>query len=72
MVKKEFNKKLKYSNIVSNMTSDGKLIIDDVTTSLSTIKAIIHLLPTKNDIKVDFSFFVFNLSFSVNFISPYF
>lgn len=31
---------------------DKLLIVDDVTTSLSTIKAIIHLLPTKIDIKV--------------------
>ena len=31
---------------------DRILIVDDVATSLSTIKAIIHLLPTKCDIKV--------------------
>lgn len=31
---------------------DKLLIIDDVATSLSTIKTIIHLLPTKNDKKV--------------------
>ena len=31
---------------------DRLLIIDDVATSLSTIKTIIHLLPTKNDKKV--------------------
>ena len=33
-------------------TKDKILIIDDVATSLSTIKSIIHLLPTKSDIKV--------------------
>ena len=32
--------------------TDKLLIVDDVTTSLSTIKAIIHLLPTNNDKKV--------------------
>lgn len=32
--------------------NDKILIVDDVTTSLSTIKSIIHLLPTKIDIKV--------------------
>ena len=32
--------------------NDRLLIVDDVTTSLSTIKAIIRLLPTKSDIKV--------------------
>jgi ComF family protein len=31
---------------------DKLLIVDDVATSLSTIKAIIHLLPTRNDKKV--------------------
>ena len=33
-------------------STDKLLIIDDVTTSLSTIKSIIHLLPTNNDKKV--------------------
>ena len=33
-------------------SKDRLLIVDDVATSLSTIKAIIHLLPTKSDIKV--------------------
>lgn len=32
--------------------NDRLLIVDDVSTSLSTIKSIIHSLPTKNDIKV--------------------
>ena len=33
-------------------SKDRILIVDDVATSLSTIKTIIHLLPTKNDKKV--------------------
>lgn len=58
---KQANKKLKeryeiQENIKIDKSKikqkDKLLIVDDVTTSLSTIKAIIHLLPTKNDIKV--------------------
>ena len=58
---KQSNKKLKDRGLIQkNIKIDKKaindkdklLIVDDVATSLSTIKAIIHLLPTKNDKKV--------------------
>lgn len=49
--RRNIQKYIKIDKSVLN-DKDRVLILDDVTTSLSTIKAIIHLLPTNIDIKV--------------------
>ena len=49
--RKNIQKNIKIDKTMIN-NKDKLLIVDDVATSLSTIKAIIHLLPTKSDIKV--------------------